>query len=122
MAAPATILTFNLIQGQFPSYGRRYADVTRPGDANQRFVYEGYRGDRVQLSARRYFAREADARAFGGTVQALQGSSVWLVDSLNSRSIAVFLHRVTFEALKRIEASDGNDWAVICTIDVQRTM
>lgn len=121
MPVPAVTLAFKLIQGQFPAYAARYADVTRPGDTTQRFLYEGYRGDRVQLQARRYFEYQSDARAFAATCQALQGQAVWLQDLLNSRSIQVFLHRVTLEPLKRIEGSDGNDWAVIATLDVQRT-
>lgn len=121
MATPAASLTFKLIEGELPSYGARYSDVTRPGDTTARFLYEGHRGGRAQLRARRYFVRQSDANAFGRQCQSLQGSAVWLIDQLNSRSIAVFLHAVTLAPLQRINSSDGSKYAVIATIDVQRT-
>lgn len=117
---PAIVIEWDLVQGQFPSFGARYVDVTRPGDTEQRFLYEGSRGNRAQLSGRRYFTYQADAQAFGVSCQAVQGNAVWVKDRLNNRWIAAFLHQISFEPLKRIGSSDGRDWAIIGTMDLQR--
>jgi len=121
MPTVGATITVDLIAGQLPGYGARYIDVTRPGDATQRWWYEGLRGARQTLQFRRYFALQADAVAWSNTVTALQGREIQISDRLNARSIYGFLHAVTYEALKRIEASNGKNWAVIGTLDVQRT-
>lgn len=120
MATPATQLQFTLIDGDFPAYGPRNLDITRPGDTTQRLLYEGHRGERVQLKARRHFQRQSDASAFAAQIEALQGQAVWLRDTLNSRSAEVFLHTVRLAPLQRIVSTDGSEWSVIATLDVQR--
>lgn len=119
--ATATRLKFKLISGAFPNFGARYMDITRPGDTTQRFWYEGERGGRTTLTCRKYFAGQSSALSFRNQLNALQGREVIVEDELNSRSMHAFLHAVWLEPLKRIEASDGNDWAVIASLDLQRT-
>lgn len=120
MATPATQIAFTIIDGEFPSYGPRNSDITRPGDTTQRFLYEGDRGERLQLKARRHFMRQADARAFAALVEGLQGQPVWIEDRLNVRRVEVFLHAVRMAPLQRIVSTDGSEWSVIATLDVQR--
>ena len=120
MATPATQIAFTIIDGEFPSYGPRNSDITRPGDTTQRFLYEGDRGERVQLKARRHFQRASDARAFAAQIEGLQGQAVWLEDRLNIRQVEVFLHTVRLAPLQRIVSTDGSEWSVIATLDVQR--
>ncbi len=120
MATPATQIAFTIIDGEFPSFGPRNSDITRPRDTTQRFLYEGYRGERLQLKARRHFMFQADARAFAAIVDGLQGRPVWLYDHLNFRQVAVFLHTVRLSPLRRIVSTDGSKWSVIATLDVQR--
>ena len=120
MATPATQIAFTIIDGEYPAYGPRNSDITRPGDTTQRFLYEGDRGERLQLKARRHFTRQADARAFAALVEGLQGQPVWIEDRLNIRRVEVFLHTVRLSPLQRIVSTDGSEWSVIVTLDVQR--
>jgi len=117
----ATHILFRVVLGPFPSHGPRYEDVTRPGDATQRFWYVGNRGSRTTLAARKYFAGESNAQSFRNQLNALEGREVVIEDDLNNRSVTCFLHAVNLEPLKRIVSTDGSNWAVIAQLDVQRT-
>jgi hypothetical protein len=119
---PASTVTWDLIRGEFPSFGARYEDVTRAGATAHTFLYQGSRGDRVQVECRHYFDSETAATGFITDTEALQGNNVHIADTLNNRSTVAFLHAVRFQPVKRVGSSNGNDWAAIGIMEIQRTV
>jgi len=126
VATPTETLVAQTVMGIVGNFGDAYTDVTRPGAVTHRFRYEGKRGRQTQVEAVQFYVDKAAAITGRNGWEAMQGSEVYLKDTLNDHTWQVFVHAVDADVPRRVEVVGGglNDrkWMLRARLSITRTV